>query len=363
MKLHKNKRSKGFTIIELLVSMAITIILLTIIISVAASSGDILAKAKTKADLSAKSDRVFSILESDIESMVIRRDSSHWFYAGLPYDGAGNTPRYLDAAAPNEVEVAQSGNTITSVGAFAFPSVANLVFYTSVVDSYDGVRDAAGDAGGDVSFVEYQLDFSNMVNSSLDSGISGSVDDNATPQFFRWLEFPDNTFNTLSGSEPLVQVFNDNSVSTGYSEPDKQKAYSVLSTNIYSVSATFNISYTDDSGVKAYGFIALTPHEAAGKYNATGIGIGPNGTLYSDASEYFTGGTAPNYFSDSTAVADFNGMTIDSVNITITMLDQRGLQYLEGLISGDGGFAHMNRDELMQQHSYSFSKTLDFPDY
>lgn len=367
MEFNQNKR-RGFTIVELLVSMAITVVLLSIVISVAASSADILAKAKTKADLSAKSDRIFSIMESDIDSMVIRKDSSHWFYAGLPYDNGTNIPRYLDAAANDLVEVQQSGNEVdlSSIGRFAFPSIANMVFYTSAIDSYDGIRDNVGDEGGDVSFVEYQLDFSNMVNSDLGGGITGTEDDNPSPHFFRWIEFPDNTFKTLSGTEPLIKLFNDSASSVGYSEPDKQKAFSVLATNIYAISTTFNISFSDmadSTGKKIYAFIALTPHAEAGDYNATTIGIGPNGVLYGDAKAYFSGGTASEYFSDSTVLPRFNGMKIESVNITITMLDQGGLLYLESLIAGEGGFERMDRNELLQRHGYNFSKTLNFPDY
>lgn len=363
MKFNQNKGRRGFTIVELLVSMAITVVLLSIVISVAGTSADILTKAKTKADLSTKSDRIFTIMESDMDSMLIKKDTSHWFYAGLPYDVGTNTPRYIDASANDLVEVTQRSNAVSSIGDFSFPSVANMVFYTSAIDGYDGVRNAAGDAGGDLSFVEYQLDFNNMVNADLGSGITGTQDDNPSPHFFRWIEFPDNTFKTISGSEPLVKVFNDAASSAGYIEPNKQRAFSVLATNIYSLSATFNISYLDDTGRKIYGFIVLTPHEPAGAYNATSIGIGPNGTLYSDATEYFNVGTATNYFSDSTAKVGFNGMKIDSVNVTITMLDQGGLLYLEGLISGEGSFARMDRSELLQRHGYSFSKSLDFPDY
>lgn len=365
MKKITHKKSKGFTLAELLVAMFITTILLTVLISAAASSGEVLAKAKSKAELSEKVDRVFSILESDIESMLVRRDDKHWFYAGLPYDTSGATsPRYLTSAVTN-IKVDQADNEVTNVGPYAFPSVANMVFYTAVVDSYDGVRnDNVIDQGGDVSMVEYQLDFSNMFNEQTGNN---DVDTDVSAQLFRWIEFPDNVFGSLDDARPLIEVFNTSgSVGTvSYVAPDKQKTYSVLSTNVYSINATFNVSYIDTSGateIEKKAFIALTPHESPGDYNATTLGIGPNGVLFGDAEYFFTGGSTSSYFADSSYQSGISSLKIESVNLTITLLDNAGIQYLDNVVLLDGT-GNMNRSELIAKHGHVFSRTIDFPDY
>lgn len=360
MKITKKYTNRGFTLVELLVAMVITVLLMGVLMNVAATSATVLTRAQTRLDLADKTERIFDILESDISSMIIRRDDRHWFYAGLPWDGASNQPNYLSVS--NDTAVSQSSNAVTSVGSFAFPSVSNFVFYTSVVDSYDGFRNdsAAGnhDKGGDVSLVEYQLDFRNVLN-ELGDATAITTAEADSPALFRWLEFPDNAFESLSTPGTLLEVLHN--TSSGAFAADKQKTYSLLSSQVYSMSSTFNISYTNASGDTEYGYIALTPHSGSGDYQATTIGIGPSGVLFSDAVEYFDVGTAT-YFTDSTAKTGFENMVIDSVNVTITILDKAGLRYLENVIAGVG-LEYMSQEDLLTKHSYSFTRKMAFPEY
>ncbi len=358
MKILRQNLKKGFTIIELLVAMAVTVILVTVLLQLTTTSGDVLTSTQNKVDLSRKANRIFDVMERDINSMVIRRDESDWFYAGTPHDEGDNPPNYINNSGVGELEVRQEDGIVGTTGDFSFPNVGTMVFFTSPVDRYDGLIGELEDAGGDVSFVEYELDYRSVIN-SIESGgtVSTNINENARPAFFRWQEFPDSTFKLLSSAgATALEKFH----SADY---DKQQTFSVLSSQVYSVTHSFSVAY--DGGV---GSIVLTPHQAnGGGNNTTALRISRNAGLVGNATEFFEERTTGSgrYLEGWGVRADRVNLRITGVTVSLTFLDQQGLDYLRLVADGSisGAAVSMTREELINRHGQSFSRTMKFPDY
>ena len=148
MKILRQHIKKGFTIVELLVAMTVTVILVTVLLQLTTTSGDVLTSTQNKVDLSSKANRVFDVIESDISSIVVRRDGFDWFYAGAPIEGA-NAPNYINNPNVGELRVGQTnGNYVPgNSGDFSFPNVSTMVFLTAPLDRYDGLIGEAEDMG------------------------------------------------------------------------------------------------------------------------------------------------------------------------------------------------------------------------
>ena len=86
------KHPKGFTLIGLMVSVAITVILLGILFNITATSADSLESAKNKVEMGRPAETLSNQIETDISSMIVRNNQNEWFYVGSPITTyCGNT--------------------------------------------------------------------------------------------------------------------------------------------------------------------------------------------------------------------------------------------------------------------------------
>ena len=62
------------------------------------------------------------------------------------------------------------------------------------------------------------------------------------------------------------------------------------------------------------------------------------------------------------AKAGVNNLKVVSVDITLTLLDKEGENYLRLLDAGKTS-AYMRQEELIEKHGYIFTKNIKFPSY
>lgn len=208
MNIQPNSPAKrGFTLMELMVAMAITTIIVTVLVSITSIALDTWNRSRAEIRASRQAKGMLDVMARDFEALVTRR---------------GNANEWLSAAA----------ETPTSSGNLQSTNAAKLIFFTSATDRYNGEIGQATDLGGDVSCVAYQLDY----RDPIDSG---------GPRFetfvlSRLLKDPKDTFENLLGKPDLRSAFS--GFDSELAEPEN-----FVSENIYQFTLTFHIQVTDPS--------------------------------------------------------------------------------------------------------------------
>lgn len=222
-----NTRSihRGFTLMELMVAMAITGIIVAVLVSITSTAIDTWNRSRTEMRAARQAKQMVDAMANDFESMVIRR---------------GSTSEWL--AAISEVPEVP-GNA-------ASPNAAKLVFFTAATDRYEGrIGVDEFDEGGDVSCVGYQLQWRDPVNNNLANPYETFV-------LKRMLVDPDVTFADLLGkadeNRGLEDVFfQDLRERNSRDEPlDINENRYFLCENIFQFTLVFHVETTveDDEG-------------------------------------------------------------------------------------------------------------------
>jgi prepilin-type N-terminal cleavage/methylation domain-containing protein len=219
MKPSKIVRFPGFTLMELMVAMAITTIIVTVLVSITSIALDTWNRSRSELRASHMGKMAVDSLSRDLEAMVVR---------------SGNNNDWCSAII--DPEISSLGTAIQSTNA------SRLIFFTAPTDRYNGsVGDPALDKGGDVSCAAYLLKFRDPVNSKSTSSKF------KTYVLNRMLLNPDKSFtqllgatNTADSSKWLDPVF------TGlYGTGTISNKPNFLCENIFQYSLTFHVQYND----------------------------------------------------------------------------------------------------------------------
>jgi len=170
---HKHKRS-GFTLVELLVAMAITTLIVTVLVSITAIATDTWTRSRSELRASRQAKTMVDAMARDFESIVARRNNAfEWLVAKRP-------------------------DALPGPNAQASTNAADLVFFTSAMDRYDGDL-TAPDSKGDICGVGYLLEFKDPI-----TGITGTF-----PTFVlnRLVVNPDEAFTQLLAKDNLLTAF------------------------------------------------------------------------------------------------------------------------------------------------------------
>jgi len=207
-------RQRGFTLMELMVAMAITTIIVTVLVSVTSIAAETWNRSRSELRASRMGKMMLDYMARDFESLVARR---------------GNSNEWLSV-----IDAPVSGSsTLDST------SASRLVFFTAATDRYDGnVGIPQLDNGGDICCVAYLLDYKRPIQ-------VGSSDFR-TFVFNRKLVDPDKTFTQLLGessvNKPLDSVF------TGfYPVENISNSGNYICENIYQFTTSFLVQVTDAS--------------------------------------------------------------------------------------------------------------------
>ena len=163
---------RGFTLMELMVAMAITTIIVTVLVSITSIALETWNRSRSELRAARQAKAMVDTMARDFEALVVRR---------------GNESEWLSA-------VSSQPGTSTSA--------SELVFFTAATDRYEGNIGGADDKGGDVSCVGYVLNYKDP--------IGGGTSDNQTFVLNRYLVNPDEAFKNLLGQKDLAGKFMSN---------------------------------------------------------------------------------------------------------------------------------------------------------
>jgi prepilin-type N-terminal cleavage/methylation domain-containing protein len=301
MKTHANARSrKGFTLLELMVAMAITTIIVTVLVSITAIAIDTWNRSRSELRAARQAKSMVDTMARDFEAMVTR---------------SGNNFEWL---------VADSG-AAGSAGDGPLPSTnsAQLVFFTAATDRYKGNIGKADDLGGDVSCVGYELFWKDPVDQAGTAFKTFVLN--------RLLVDPKPAFDSLLGQIDLAGKFPGTPGSSG-SIGDSDN---FVCENLFQFTIAFHLSVTPSTGG--------TPVPRT-------VTIGPDGTVRKISIK-------GNGIETNPANADLKSAKLTAVEISLTVLSDTGIDQLRRR----GNFSGNQQSEFMAKHAYQYSKLVQVP--
>lgn len=238
--------SRGFTLMELMVAMAITTIIVTVLVSITSIALDTWNRSRAELRASRQAKSMIDVMARDFEALVTRR---------------GNPNEWLSATTASSLP---GGNDLKSTNA------SKLIFFTAATDRYDGnIGVANKDLGGDVSCVAYELDYRDPI-------------DSPGPKFetfvlSRVLKNPDVTFEKLLGQTDLATAF------SGFASDLTDPNFFVCE-NIYQFTVTFHVQVTDPTQSPPLVNVPVTMGQSTKSFRVLGTGIesdykGPSAAL------------------------------------------------------------------------------------
>ncbi|GAA5494842.1 hypothetical protein Rhal01_01006 [Rubritalea halochordaticola] len=206
----KLRSRKGFTMIELLTSVAVTAIIISVLIGMTRIAMDAWKDSRDKTKASRLAKEALETMSKDLEGIVIRSGNNYeWAFVKSE---SSNKDGPLNAEMSNPTEI---------------------LFFTGATDRYDGKIGTKDDKGGDVSTVAYRIVYQDQLNPG----------ENEFPIFalYRDLVNPDETFKKYLSEENLM--------SGGiYNSSDTSDQENFLVENIFDLTITFIFEYQDNSG-------------------------------------------------------------------------------------------------------------------
>jgi prepilin-type N-terminal cleavage/methylation domain-containing protein len=223
---------RGFTLMELMVAMAITTIIVTVLVSITSVAIDTWNRSRSELRAARQAKAMVDTMAADFESMVTRR---------------GNVSEWLFAEAKSE-----NGST----------NAVDLVFFSAATDRYNGQIGVTGvDEGGDVSCVGYKLEWKDPIPGSAST-------DSTTFVLNRFLVDPKMTFDTLLGKPEIGSLF-----SSTYGQDIEKPEYFVCE-NVFQFTLTFNIEVTPaGTSVPENKLVTVSTSGGVEKFSIKGSGI------------------------------------------------------------------------------------------
>lgn len=223
---------KGFTLLELLVAMSVTVIIVGLLTYVVRTSFNTLNDSQGTISSNQKAVLAIDQLAIDLESMFVK--------SGSPYE-------WLAASAMNTNPGSEYSNLFDTAGSSsnAVGNFSRLAFITAAVDRYDGDLENPGD----ISCVEYGIAYQDIVD----------PDEGTNPTFvlFRNRIEPDVTFTSVIADSTvdattydLLTTVDSTRASAPAGRPTRfDDPANILSENVKALSITFNVEYTDAAGL------------------------------------------------------------------------------------------------------------------
>jgi prepilin-type N-terminal cleavage/methylation domain-containing protein len=312
MKTRFQSRTKpsGFTLIELMVAMAITAIIVTVLVSITGVALDAWQRGRSEVRASRQAKSLLDTMAKDFESSVSRRGNDfEWLYAKVITSN-------LPGPASNK-----SSNA------------SDLIFYTAATDRYLGEVGGSSDNGGDISCVGYHLEYQDPVKGTTDSTAPG-----ATFVMYRLLVNPDETFSKILGKTQLTDGF------STYT-PKIKEVENFVCENVYQFTLTFEVEVTQTSGTtetKVPVRVTLGENAAGKTFSIKGTGIDTDAAV---------GSLKPSVTDDQLKAGRVVG-----VEIGITVLSDSAITRL-----AQDGLKDEVRQKILAQESFHYSRSAVIP--
>lgn len=321
--LPKKLVKKGFTLIELMVAMAIAIIIMGILVGITNVAMGSWQRSRAEVRASRQAKAMLDVMAKDIECLVIRSGNvNEWIYAKT------------ESAMPE----------ITTTGSAKFPSTnaAEFIFYSAATDRYKGGVGTAADLGGDVCTVSYKL--------VCQDPLEGMDNSDSTFVFYRQLVDPKPTFDTLLGKPDLKVAFAATAGSSEYetrltaSSTSTNAKYNFVCENIYQYSITFRVdAVVAGSTVVKPLRVTLGNSSPSKEFRVYGDRIVTDAVL--------SGGDL------SATNLEIQAGKVTGAEISITVLSDFGINQLKTRTFADAAA----KAKFLAQHSFEFSKSVDLP--
>jgi prepilin-type N-terminal cleavage/methylation domain-containing protein len=308
MKLHTSpKRSRGFTLIELMVAMAITTVIVTVLVSITGVALDTWQRGRAEIRASRQAKSMLDTMAKDFESLVSRRGTKfEWLYSKVESELPGPSANMSSNA-------------------------AELIFFTAATDRYLGEIGSEKDLGGDVSCVSYQLAYQDPVQGTEEENSSTFV-------LYRKLVNPDETFEQLLGKEDLKAAFQS-------FEATVKDVENFVCENVYQFTLTYLVEVTQTTGT------TTTTVPVRVTLGETGAGkelmLRGNG-IETDAS---AGSIKPTVTEEELKAGRLTG-----VEIGITVLSDAAVIRL-----AQEGLSDKVREKILAQESFQYSRVVELP--
>ncbi len=331
MKTQRTSASKrGFTLMELMVAMAITTIIVTVLVSITSIALDTWNRSRSELRAARQAKSMIDTMARDFESLVTRK---------------GNTSEWLSVAVESPTDIDDLGENIKSTNA------SKLIFFTAATDRYDGKIGTDDDNGGDVSCVAYQLKYRDPIDES------GTV---KTFILNRLLVNPDDTFEDLLGktdstkpAESLDKVF----AGTKY-ETDLSKPENFVCENVFQFSVTFHVQVTIPGVAPASAKVVNVPvpinsngsDKTFEKFAIQGTGL----KVYKNKNNEPVAGDTVDVGGTSVTLGQLASGRITAVEIAITVLSDSGVEQQKRRSFGSDA----DKAAFMAKNSYEYSKLV-----
>lgn len=302
-------KHKAFTLVELMVAMAITVIIVTVLVSVTSIALDTWNRSRSELRAARQAKAMVDTMARDFEAMVIR--------SGNPYEWLS-----IDAA------------KTASPGPANLPSnnASELIFFSAATDRYKGNIGGTGDLGGDVSCVGYQLFWKDPIDQG---GIPFE-----TFVFNRLLVDPKPTFDGLLGKTDLSVAFS----SLG---GNIQQTENFVCENVFQFTILFHVEVIKTTGTP--------PNVTQTIVNA----IVPVGTEGETAETFKVRGNGiiTDFTSTNFTEEELKAGRLKAVEISLTVLSDTGVDQLRTRTNLSGN----KLSEFMAKNSYQYSKLVQVP--
>ena len=309
---------RGFTLAELVVAMAITAIIVTVLVTVTSVALDTWNRSRSELRAARSAKTMVDFMARDFESLVIRK---------------GNSYEWLSAVTDPNVTTPGIGGNMKSANA------SKLIFFTSAKDRYDGKLGTSSDKGGEVSCVGYQLNYRDPITAGA-TALQTFV-------FNRVLVNPDSTFTDLLG-KPDLQDKPGPPKKTGAFTPYwslVSDSKSFICENVYQFTVTFQVNVTT---VAASGATPATTVNVpvmigpvSGPMTATSFIINGTGIV----SDITTGGPVTN--------AQLAAGKITGVSISTTVISDFGIEQMK-----QRSFTDDQKADFIAKNSYQYTKLV-----
>jgi hypothetical protein len=293
---------------ELMVAMAITTIIVTVLVSITAIAMDTWNRSRAELRASRQAKAMVDIMVRDFEALVIRR---------------GNTYEWLSAISAKSLP----GDKLKSTNA------AELIFFSASTDRYDGEIGINNkkDKGGDVSCAAYRLNYKDPIDKN------GTIF--KTFVLNRLLVNPDNAFKDLLGKPDLTAAF-----ANYTSKLDDIENF--VCENIFQFTVTFHVEATKQASGSNAPTIVNVP-----------VVIGQTSSGQVTQSLKIKGSGIEAQVTGNNITADeLKAGRITAMEVSITVLSDFAVEQLR-----NRPFTDSQKSEFLAKNSYQFSKLVQIP--
>ncbi|MEN9974544.1 MAG: hypothetical protein RLZZ282_550 [Verrucomicrobiota bacterium] len=293
---------------ELMVAMAITTIIVTVLVSITSIAMDTWNRSRAELRAARQSKAMVDIMVRDFESLVTRR---------------GNTYEWLSAISSKELP----GEKLKSTNA------AELIFFAAPTDRYDGKIGINNpkDLGGDVSCAAYRLKYKDPIDKN------GKVF--KTFVLNRMLVNPDLTFRDLLGKPDLTAAF------SRYS-PQLDEVDHFVCENIYQFTITFHVECTKQGSGSTAPTIVNVP---------VTVGQTSSGQM-TESFKIMGDGIEAQITGSSVTDEELKEGRITAMEVSLTVLSDFAVDQLR-----NRPFTDAQKSEFLAKNAYPFTKLVQIP--